>query len=46
MDRGLLMVDPAAWCRDDYGRCRTMADTLYLNPDFQVPNELIHRSEK
>jgi len=44
--RGLLTIDPAAWWRDDHGRCRTMADTLYLKADFHVPGELIHRSAK
>jgi len=46
VERGLITVDPAVWDRDFLGRCYTLPDTLYLNPDFQVPNELIHRSAK
>ena len=44
--RGLIKIDPAMYWQDKIGRIRTMADTLILNPDFRVPNELVHRCAK
>ncbi len=40
---GIIKIDPAMLWQDERGRLRTMADTLMLNPDFQVPNELLTR---
>jgi hypothetical protein len=39
--RKIIKIDPAVWYRDDFGRCKTMADSLFLNPDFRVPCKFI-----
>ena len=39
--RKLVKVDSAAWYRDDFGRCRTVADSVFLNPKFKVSIKLI-----
>ena len=38
---GLLKIEPAKFDQDEQGRIRTAADTLTLNPDFPVPNDLL-----
>lgn len=42
--QGIIEIDPAMLWRDDRGRVRTMADTLMLNPEFQVDDDLVDRS--
>lgn len=44
--RGLITIDGSTSYPDERGRLMTVADTLYLNPDFRVPAELVDRSAK
>jgi DNA-binding MarR family transcriptional regulator len=46
VQRDLIIIERAMCWRDHLGRCRTYADTLFLNPDFQVPEQLIDRRPK
>ena len=40
---GLITIDPCMEWRTDNGQFRSMADTVYLNLNFQVPAHLIER---
>jgi hypothetical protein len=47
LQRGLIIIDRAMWYQDDRGRCKSFADTLLLNQDYEVPENLIdHRRPK
>ena len=41
VDAGLIEIDPAYVGWRNRGRIRMIADTLYLNPQFKVPETLI-----
>ena len=46
VNRGVLTIDPLVYYRDDLGRIHSTADTLMLNPDFEVCSSLVDRSPK
>lgn len=43
---GLLKIDGAMIHTDELGRIKTVADTLMLNPDYEVPASLVDRPAK
>ena len=40
-DGGLITIDPAMIWQDEFGRLRTVPDTIFLNREYPVPLELL-----